>query len=80
MNSPADGEADAQFEQADIILADALQSFMNAGVSQEVYGMALLEVGILALVRLGEEEARIRELVEDFIDRARQGGFPQAEG
>ena len=71
------GDAEAQFDQADIILSEALQAFMKAGISQEVYGMALLEVGVLALVRLGEEEARIGELVADFIGRAKQGGFPQ---
>ncbi|MAO56576.1 MAG: hypothetical protein CMM61_12875 [Rhodospirillaceae bacterium] len=64
---------DEQFEKADIILSNALQEFMSAGVSQEVYGMAMLEIGILALVRLDESDDRIAELVADFIARARQG-------
>ncbi|HAD88287.1 MAG TPA: hypothetical protein DCG48_13075 [Rhodospirillaceae bacterium] len=64
---------DEQFEKADIILSNALQEFMSGGVSQEVYGMAMLEIGILALVRLDESDDRIAELVADFIARARQG-------
>ena len=57
---------DEQFEKADIILSNALQEFMSGGVSQEVYGMAMLEIGILALVRLDESDDRIAELVADL--------------
>ncbi|MEK9671205.1 MAG: hypothetical protein VW268_01710 [Rhodospirillaceae bacterium] len=64
---------EAQFDKADEILARALQEFMQAGVSQEVYGMALLEIGVLALVRLDEPDADIQDLVRDFAARARQG-------
>ncbi len=65
---------DEQFDKADEILSRALQEFMSSGVSQEVYGMALLEIGVLALVRLDESDARIQELVADFAARARRGG------
>jgi|GEM_PF-583452 len=67
-------DSDAQFDKADMILSNALQEFISAGVSQEVYGMAMLEIGILALVKLDESEERIAALVADFIARARQGG------
>lgn len=70
-------DSDAQFDKADMILSNALQEFISAGVSQEVYGMAMLEIGILALVKLDESEERIAALVADFIARARQSG-PQA--
>ena len=66
-------DSDAQFDKADMILSNALQEFISAGVSQEVYGMAMLEIGILALVKLDESEERIAALVADFIARARQG-------
>ena len=64
---------DVQFDKADMILSNALQEFMSAGVSQEVYGMALLEIGVLALVRLDESEERIQQLVSEFAARAREG-------
>jgi hypothetical protein len=35
-----DADADADFDKADIILADALQRFQADGVSPYVYGMA----------------------------------------
>ena len=66
-------ESDEQFDKADMILSKALEEFIAAGVSQEVYGMALPEIGVLALVRLDESEERIAALVTDFIARARQG-------
>lgn len=69
-------DSDEQFDKADMILSNALQEFISAGVSQEVYGMAMLEIGVLALVKLDESEERIAALVTDFIARARQG-MPQ---
>ncbi|PIW25808.1 MAG: hypothetical protein COW30_18215 [Rhodospirillales bacterium CG15_BIG_FIL_POST_REV_8_21_14_020_66_15] len=69
-------DSDDQFDKADMILSDALQEFIKAGVSQEVYGMALLEIGVLAMVRLDESEDRIVGLVRDFIARAHQGMPP----
>lgn len=69
-------DSDEQFDKADMILSNALQEFMSAGVSQEVYGMALLEIGVLALVRLDETDDRIQSLVSDFIGRARDGMLP----
>lgn len=47
-------ELDVEFEKADIVLSDALVAFQDQGVSQYVYGMALLEIGIAALVKLEE--------------------------
>lgn len=52
---------DADFEKADVILADALQRFQAEGVSPYVYGMALMEIGIAALVKVGEDDAAIAE-------------------
>ena len=69
-------DSDEQFDKADMILSNALQEFISAGVSQEVYGMALLEIGVLALVRLDESEERISELASDFAARAREGMAP----
>lgn len=69
-------DSDEQFDKADMILSNALQEFISAGVSQEVYGMALLEIGVLALVRLDESEERISALVSDFAARAREGMAP----
>lgn len=73
MTTSEESGAEAQFDKADEILSRALQEFMSAGVSQEVYGMALLEIGVLAMVRLDESEDRIQELVSEFSVRARQG-------
>ena len=50
-----DADAEADFEKADIILADALQRFQADAVSPYVYGMALMEIGIAALVKAGED-------------------------
>lgn len=54
-------ETEADFERADIILSDALERFQADGVSPYVYGMALMEIGIAALVKVGEDEAAIAE-------------------
>lgn len=62
---------DAEFEKADMVLADALVAFQKQGVSQYVYGMALLEIGIAALVKLDESEESIQEVSREFIDKAR---------
>jgi len=62
----------ADFEKADIILAQALESFQAEGVNQYIYGMALIEIGVLALVRMGEDEASIIKSVKDFIEKSQQ--------
>ena len=64
-------ELEAEFQQADIILSDALSGFQDAGVSQYVYGMALLEIGVAALVKLEETDQAILGVTEDFIDKAK---------
>ena len=61
-----------EFDHADAILADALERFQADGVSQYVYGMALLEIGLLALVKLDEDPASIRETVDGLL--AKLGG------
>ncbi len=72
MNTPTDGALDAEFEKADIILADALLQFQDQGVSQYVFGMALLEIGIATLVKLEESDEGIADVVRGFIDKSRQ--------
>ena len=62
---------DAEFENADIVLADALVAFQEKGVSQYVYGMALLEIGVAALVKLEEADDAILDVVREFIEKAR---------
>ncbi len=51
----------ADFEKVDVILAETLERFINEGVSPFVYGMALMEVGIAALAKVGEDEASVTE-------------------
>ena len=64
-------DLDTEFEKADIVLADALTAFQNQGVSQYVYGMALLEIGVAALVKLDETDEAIVDVTRQFIDKAR---------
>ena len=54
-------DTNADFEKADMILAETLERFINEGVSPFVYGMALMEVGIAALAKVGEDEASVTE-------------------
>ena len=54
-------DTDADFEKADVILSDALERFQAEEVSPYVYGMALMEIGIAALIKVGEDEAAITE-------------------
>ncbi len=64
-------DLDQEFEKADMVLADALVGFQSQGVSQYVYGMALLEIGVAALVKLDEDENTIQQVVHEFIQKAR---------
>ena len=64
-------DLDQEFEKADMVLADALVGFQSQGVSQYVYGMALLEIGVAALVKLEEDEDTIQQVVREFIQKAR---------
>jgi hypothetical protein len=58
------------FEKSDIILANTLEEFQAQGVNQYVYGMAMVEIGLLALVKLGEQEDTLVETVRQFIDKS----------
>ena len=62
-------DQDVDFEKADMILADALERFQTEGVSSYVYGMALMEIGIAALVKVGEDEASITQQARDIVQR-----------
>lgn len=64
-------QLDTEFEKADMVLADALVEFQKHGVSQYVYGMALLEIGIAALVKLEEPDSAILDVSREFIEKAR---------
>jgi len=64
-----DADADADFEKADIILADALQRFQADAVSPYVYGMALMEIGIAALINVGEDAGEIAEQARHIAER-----------
>lgn len=76
-------ELDAEFEKADLVLSDALLGFQNQGVSQYVYGMALLEIGVAALVKLEEDDETILRVTREFIEKARsfqETAFPTPRG
>ena len=69
-------EINQDFEKSDIILANTLEQFQTQGVNQYVYGMALVEIGLLALVKLGEEEESLVETVRQFIDKSQNQVAP----
>ena len=64
------------FEKSDIILANTLEQFQAQGVNQYVYGMALVEIGLLALVKLGEDEDSLVATVKQFIDKSQNQVAP----
>lgn len=63
-------DMNADFEKADVILATALEQFQAEGVNQYVYGMAMIEIGLLALVKLGEDDESLLDTVRQFIEKA----------
>lgn len=69
-------DTNADFDKADIILATALEQFQAQGVNQYVYGMAMVEIGLLALVKLGEEEDQLVETVRQFIEKSQNQTQP----
>ena len=69
-------EINQDFEKSDIILANTLEQFQAQGVNQYVYGMALVEIGLLALVKLGEEEESLLKTVRQFIDKSQNQVAP----
>ena len=60
---------DEDFQKADIILAEALEKFNESGISPYVYGSALMEIGIAALVKVGEDETSMLEQVKQIISQ-----------
>ena len=60
----------ADFEKADRILSEALQTFQKEKVNQYVWAMALVEIGVSALVRIDEDEGSIMKTVEQFMKTA----------
>ncbi len=69
-------DMNADFEKADVILATALEQFQAEGVNQYVYGMAMIEIGLLALVKLGEDDESLIETVRQFIEKAQNQTLP----
>jgi hypothetical protein len=69
-------ETNQDFEKSDIILANTLQQFQAQGVNQYVYGMALVEIGLLALVKLGEDEESLVKTVRQFIYKSQNQVAP----
>ena len=69
-------EINQDFEKSDIILANTLEQFQAQGINQYVYGMAMVEIGLLALVKLGEEEETLVETVRQFIDKSQNQVAP----
>ena len=59
------------FDKADIILADALQQFQNADVNPYIYGTALLEIGVAAMIKVGELESDIINTVRRLDEKIR---------
>ncbi len=72
MSDSTSDEAEAQFDKADEILADALQRLLAEGVAREIYGVAMFELGVLALVKVGEDDEKLVDLTREFSKRARQ--------
>ena len=67
-------EEDAEdFDKADMILEEALQPFQASNVSPYVYGMALLEIGVAAMVKVGEVENDILDTVRKLDAKIRPG-------
>ena len=59
------------FDKADVILADALQQFQNANVNPYIYGTALLEIGVAAMIKVGELESDIINTVKKLDKKVR---------
>ena len=57
-----------EFDKADQILSEAIKQFQAAKVSQHVWGMALVEVGGSAIIKLEENENALLESINQFIE------------
>ncbi len=69
----SDEEFAADFDRADAILAEALQQFQSENVNPYVYGMALLEIGVAAMIKVEEDEASILDSVRQLDAKIRPG-------
>ena len=69
----SDEEFAADFDRADAILAEALQQFQSENVNPYVYGMALLEIGVVAMIKVEEDEASILDSVRQLDAKIRPG-------
>ncbi|MBT3659613.1 MAG: hypothetical protein HOB37_16170 [Rhodospirillaceae bacterium] len=69
----SDEEFAADFDRADAILAEALQQFQSENVNPYVYGMALLEIGVAAMIKVEEDEASILDTVRQLDAKIRPG-------
>ena len=74
-----DTELGEDFEKADMILAEALQGFQAANVNPYIYGMALLEIGVAAMIKVGELEKDIVDTVKKLDAKIRPGMHEGAE-
>ena len=69
----SDNELAGDFDKADSILAEALKQFQSEKVNPYVYGMALLEIGIAAMIKVGETESDIVDTVNKLDQKIRGG-------
>ena len=67
----SDEEFKEDFDKADIILADALHQFQTANVNPYIYGMALIEIGVAAMIKVGELESDILDTVKKLDAKIR---------
>tara|TARA_B100000029_G_scaffold486430_1_gene540772 strand:+ start:443 stop:745 length:303 start_codon:yes stop_codon:yes gene_type:complete len=59
------------FDKADMILAEALEKFQSANVNPYIYGTALLEIGVAAMIKVGELEKEIVDTVKQLDAKIR---------
>ena len=67
----SDEEFAEDFDKADMVLAEALQQFQASNVNPYVYGMALLEIGVAAMIKVGEAENDILDTVRKLDAKIR---------
>lgn len=64
-------EVKEQFRKLEVVLRETAEKFRTQGIHPRVYAASMLEVGILALIHIGADDAKIREVVETLISRNR---------
>jgi len=64
-------EVKEQFKKLEVVLRETAEKFRTQGIHPRVYAASMLEVGILALIHIGADDAKIREVVETLIARNR---------